>query len=136
MKNRADKIPLPQPTSLSAPHWQGCKEGVLKAQQCNDCGQYTFIPRHLCSHCQSRDWQWVACSGKGTLYSYTIVHRAPRPQFTTPYVVVIIELEEGWHILSNLIDCEFDDINLGMAVIVDFKAYTDEITLPLFKPLL
>ena len=127
-------IPLPRPTALSRPHWDGCREGRLRVQRCDDCGAHVFIPQPLCSACQSSALTWVDASGRGTLYSYTVVHRPPRPEFDVPYVVALVELEEGWHMLSNLVDCPLEAIAVGMPVEVSFRPASDEITLPCFRP--
>jgi len=134
MTDPNDMIPLPHPTELSAPHWEGCREGHLKVQQCERCKTCVFIPQPCCTQCQSTDLAWIECSGLGTVYSYTIVHRAPRPQFETPYVVAIIELEEGWYMLSNVIECPVEEVAIGMAVRVEFRQMNGEITLPYFSP--
>jgi uncharacterized OB-fold protein len=78
--------------------------------------------------------EWVTSSGRATVYSYTVVHRPQRPVFAVPYVVVIAELEEGWHMLSNLVDCDPDDVAVGMPIEVTFRKMSDEITLPYFRP--
>jgi uncharacterized OB-fold protein len=127
-------IPLPRPTELSEPHWEGCREGTLRVQQCQACQTCVFIPQPCCTQCQSTDLAWIDCSGKGKVYSYTVVHRAPRPQFETPYVVAIIELEEGWYMLSNVLDCAVDDVEVDMPVRVEFRKMTEDITLPYFVP--
>jgi uncharacterized protein len=127
-------IPLPRPTSLSRPHWDGCKQGVLRVQRCQDCGGFVFIPQPLCTHCQSEALEWVASSGRGAVYSHTVVHRPPRPAFDVPYVVAIVELEEGWHMLTNLVDVAPEDVRVGLPVEVAFRRMSDEITLPCFRP--
>lgn len=127
-------IPLPRPTSISRPHWEGCRQGVLRVQHCRACGAYVFIPQPLCSTCQSDALEWVDSSGNGQVYSYTVVHRPPRPAFETPYVVAIVELDEGWHMLTNLVGCAPEDVSVGMRVQVEFRPMSDEITLPYFKP--
>ena len=127
-------IPLPHPTELSQPHWDGCRGGVLRVQHCRDCGAHVFIPQPLCTRCQGEKLEWVKSSGRGTVYSHTIVHRAPRPEFDVPYVVAIVELEEGWHMLTNIVGCEPDDVEVGMDVEVRYTRMTDEITLPCFAP--
>ncbi len=127
-------IPLPRPTALSAPHWEGCREGVLRVQRCGDCGAFVFIPQPLCTRCQGRDLEWVESSGRGRIYSYTVVHRPPRPEFEVPYVVAIVELDEGWHMLSNLIECAPEDARVEMPVEVVFVPKSDEVTLPCFRP--
>jgi uncharacterized OB-fold protein len=134
MTDQQDMIPLPRPTALSLPYWEGCREGMLKVQQCTKCKTCVFIPQPCCTQCQSTDLIWIECSGRGTVYSYTIVHRAPRPQFATPYAVAIIELEEGWHMLSNVIDCPVEEVAIDMPVRVVFSKMNDEISLPYFRP--
>ena len=127
-------IPLPRPTALSRPHWDGCKAGVLRVQRCCDCGHFVFIPQPLCTRCHADALEWVASSGRGTVYSFTVVHRPPRPAFEVPYVVAIVELEEGWHMLSNLVECQPDDVCVGMPVEVVFRPMSETITLPYFRP--
>jgi uncharacterized OB-fold protein len=127
-------IPLPRPTSVSRPHWEGCREGVLRVQRCRACGHYVFIPQPICTRCQADALEWTASSGRGTVYSHTVVHRPPRPAFAAPYVVAIVELEEGWHMLSNVVDCRPEDVHVGMPVEVTFRVMSEAITLPYFKP--
>jgi len=127
-------IPLPRPTELSRPYWDGCREGLLRVQRCRDCGGHVFIPQPVCTHCQANALEWVESSGRGTLYSFTTVHRPQRPEFEVPYTVVIVELEEGWHMLTNLVECASEDLEIGMPVEVQFRRMSDEITLPLFRP--
>ena len=130
---RAKTIPLPRPTALSRPHWDGCREGVLRVQRCAACGSYEFIPQAVCTKCQAGKLEWVESSGRGSVYSHTTVYRPPRPEFDAPYVVAIVELEEGWHMLTNLVDCRPEEVAIGLSVEVDFRAVSDEITLPCFR---
>jgi uncharacterized OB-fold protein len=127
-------IPLPRPTTLSRPHWDGCREGVLRVQRCRACGGFVFIPQPVCTSCQSGHLEWVASPGRGRIYSYTTVWRPQRPEFEVPYTVVIVELDEGWHMLSNLIECASEEIRVGLRVEVTFRRMSDEIALPLFRP--
>jgi len=76
----------------------------------------------------------VESSGRGKVYSFSVVHRAPRPTFDVPYIVAVIELEEGWHMLSNLLECPLEQVSVDLAVRVSFKSMTPEITLPYFVP--
>ena len=128
------RIPLPRPTRVSAPHWEGCRSGELRVQRCRACGAYVFVPAPVCTSCFAGDLEWVASSGCGTVYSYTVVHRPQRPEFEVPYAVAIVELDEGWHMLTNLVDCDFDAIEVGMPVEVSFREMSEEITLPMFRP--
>ncbi len=128
------RIPLPRPTELSRPHWDGCREGKLRVQRCSACGAYVFIPQYTCTECQEATLEWVESSGRGTVYSVTTIHRPQRPEFEVPYSVAIIELEEGWYMLTNLVDCAIEDMQVGMPVEVAFRKMSDEITLPMFRP--
>jgi hypothetical protein len=103
-------------------------------QRCGACGGYVFIPQPVCTHCQSGELEWVRSSGRGTLYSYTTVHRPQRPEFAVPYTVAIVELEEGFFMLTNLVDCPPEQMRIGMPVEVSFRPMSDEITLPMFRP--
>ena len=125
--------PLPRPTALSKPHWDGCREGVLRVQRCSACSTFVFIPQPVCTACLSASLAWVEISGRGTLYSYTVVHRPQQPAFEVPYTVAVVELEEGFHMLSNLIGVELDAIEIGMPLEVSFESMSDEITLPFFR---
>ena len=127
-------IPLPRPTPLSAPHWDGCREGRLRVQRCRACRHYVFIPQPVCTACQSDALEWVDSSGRGTVYSLTTVHRPQRPEFAVPYTVAIVELDEGWHMLTNLVECAPEERAIGMRVEVVFRRMTDEVTLPMFRP--
>lgn len=128
----ADMIPLPRPSALTRPFWDACREGRLVVQRCRDCGHHVFIPQPCCTACQAQQLEWVASSGRGRVYSYTVVHRPPRPQFEAPYVVAVIAMEEGWHMLSNLVDCAPDAVRVDLPVQVVFRRMTDKISLPCF----
>jgi len=129
----APQIPLPRPTPISKPFWDACKEGRLTVQQCGDCGAYTFIPQPCCGACTSEKLAWVESSGRGTLYSYSTVYRPQQPVFETPYTVVVVEMEEGYHMLSNLIGVEPEDVEIGASLEVFFEEKSEEITLPYFR---
>lgn len=126
--------PLPRPTPLSAPHWDGCREGELRIQRCNSCGQHVFIPQPACTRCFGTDLEWVVVEGRGTVYSYTVVHRPQRPQFKVPYIVAIVEFAEGFHLMTNLIGIEPERVRIGMKVEVEFVEKSETITLPYFRP--
>ncbi len=123
--------PLPRPSALSQPHWDGCLAGELRVQRCRACGAHVFIPQPLCTACFGGTLEWVASAGHGTVYSFTIVHRAPQPAFATPYVVAIVTLDEGFEMLANL-ECEPAAAAIGMRVRVLFRAASAEIALPYF----
>ncbi len=127
------KTPLPRPTALSKPFWEACRAGKLTVQRCRACQSYVFIPQPCCGECLSEDLEWVESSGRGTLYSYTTVYRPQQPSFEVPYTVVVVELEEGYHMLSNLVGVEPDEVEIGTPLEVVFEERSDEISLPLFR---
>ena len=131
---QAGDIPLPRPTPLSAPHWDGCRDGELRVQRCGDCGTYVFIPQPACTQCFSEKLEWVTTRGRGRVYSYTVVHRPVQPQFKVPYVIAILEFDEGFHMMSNLIGLEPDAVEIGMEVEVEYVRKSDTITLPYVRP--
>ena len=127
-------IPLPRPTALSRPHWDGCREGKLRVQRCADCGTFVFISQPVCTRCTGARLEWAESAGRGSLYSYTVVHRPQRPEFAAPYVVAIVRLDEDFFMLTNLVECEPSRIEVDMRVEVVFRKMSDEIALPLFRP--
>ena len=112
--------------------------GELWLAPCKRLYSVYFYPRDICPRCFSRDTNWVQSSGRGTVHTFAIVHRGPTPPFRdrAPYVPVIVELEEGPRMPSNLVECEPDpeNIKVGMAVEVVFQALSDEVTIPYFRP--
>jgi uncharacterized OB-fold protein len=130
----AARITPPAITPLTRPFWDACGEGRLVIPRCNACGRHFFRPEVACTHCFATDWKWVEASGRGTLYSYSIVHRAPAPGFETPLVLAVVELEEGCFLFSNVVGCEHADIRIGMPLRVTFEYVAPGIDLPRFKP--
>ncbi len=135
---QAEQRPLPVPQPESDFYWEKCREHELWLRRCNDCQRAYFYPRDICPHCFSRNVTWVKASGRGTLFTYAIVHRPPTPAFRdrVPYVVAIVELEEGPKMPTNLVGIEPDPakIRVGMPVVVDFEDVSPTISLPVFRP--
>ena len=127
-------IPLPVPTVYSKPYWEGCKREELLVQKCQDCGKLTFVPQPACMHCLSSKLEWVKASGRGTVYSYTSVWRPQTPAFEVPYVVAIIDTDDGYQMMSNIVGCEPAQVEVGMRVEVEFRPMSETITLPYFRP--
>src|SRR5207244_13237491 len=113
-------IPDPHPSPLTQPYSDGCNRGELLFQRCADCGHATHTPAYICSHCTSRALGWERSAGTGAVYSWTTVWRPQIPAFEVPYVAVIVDVHEGWQVLSNLIGCEVADAEIGMRVQVGF----------------
>ena len=128
------KIGVPYPSTLSQPYWDGCARRELLFQRCGVCGQATHTPAYLCSNCTSQDLTWEASAGTGAIYSWTTVWRPQIPAFEVPYTAIIVDMEEGWQILSNLIGCEVDAVEIGMPVEVEFHEIQGGATLPYFRP--
>lgn len=129
-----DGIPLPIPTPISKPFWAACADHRLTVQKCGDCGELGFIPQAFCRQCLSEGLSWVDSSGVGRIYSYTVVWRPQTPAFDVPYVVAIVDMDDGYHMLSNITDCEPDDVAVGMLVEVWFDDLAPGVTLPKFRP--
>jgi hypothetical protein len=128
---------LPTPTPETAPYWEACREQKLLIQRCSACGHYQFYPRILCTECASRKVEWVAAAGRGKVVSFTIVRQAIASAYVAevPYVVALIQLDEGPTMMSNVIQCDAERVACGMPVEVIFEAWSEEITVPKFRPL-
>ena len=127
--------PLPQANPQTEEFWEGCKRHELLIQRCTDCGTYRHYPRPMCPNCGSWNAAWVRVSGKGTVYSYLIAVQPFHPGFAAeaPYAAVIVELDEGVRLVSNMMECTPEEIHIGMPVEVAFDDVTEEVTLPRFK---
>ena len=131
--------PLPAPiTPETQPYWDGLKEHKLMLPKCEDCDTPFFYPRILCPYCQSRHITWIQASGKGKLYSFEIVYQHLNRRFNVPrpYILAMIELDEGPRLMSNLIHIEADPqvVKCDMPVEIVFEKLTDDITISLFQP--
>jgi uncharacterized OB-fold protein len=129
-------LPAPVVNADSRPYWEGAREGKLLLQRCGDCGTLRFFPRYLCTACGSDRTEWAEASGRGTVHSFTIVHRAAFPEFQarTPYVVALVDLEEGPRIMTNIVGDDALAVSIGDAVVVEFEARgTDGAKVPQFR---
>ncbi|MEE8338290.1 MAG: Zn-ribbon domain-containing OB-fold protein [Dehalococcoidia bacterium] len=128
-------LPLPVPDEQTAPFWDYCRKGELRMQRCVQCGVFRHPPRAMCRHCGSMEAEWAAVSGRGAVYSYTVTHQPIHPALVdlVPHVAVLVELDEGVRLTSNVVDCAPDEIEIGMAVEVVFEQINQEITLPKFR---
>ena len=128
--------PLPHITPLARPFWQGTREHELRLQRCRACGSFQFPPQVLCRSCLTEEQDWTVTSGNATVYSFVVQHRPATPAFVddVPYVVAVVELDEGPLMLTNIVGCTPDAVKVGMPVEVTFVDATDEITLYPFRP--
>ena len=115
-------------------YWQGLGDGKLLIQKCDSCGTLRHPPQPMCEECQSTEWSTIESTGKGTVYTYTVMHYPEIPPFDYPNAIVLVELEEGGRIASQLMDCKADDIEIGMPVEMKITEVQDDMSLPLFYP--
>ena len=129
--------PLPTSSPWSRPFWEGCKRCELLIQHCKDCGANIFYPKLYCPNCLSPNIEWIKASGRGKVYTFTVVRNYPPTAFAqdVPYVVAVIRLEEEVQLMSNIVDCAPEQIKCDMEVEVVFEDVTDEVTLPKFRPI-
>ena len=128
--------PLPPERSFSRPYWDATREKRLVIQYDRSVGAYQFYPRPTSIYTGRRgDLEWREVSGKGALFSYTVVRRA-RPPFRDkePYVVAMITLDEGVNVMSNLIYCTQDQLATGLRVRPYWEPLPDGRHLLLFEP--
>jgi uncharacterized OB-fold protein len=135
MTDHAYAKPLPTLTGLSKEFYQWCKQGELRFQRCTGCAVWRHVPREMCAECGSFDWEWARSSGRGRVYTWTVAVRAMHPAFQgdVPYAPVVVEMEEGVRLLSRVVDCTPEDLQMDMPVEVVFEAASEEVTLPLFR---
>ena len=128
--------PLPKPSKWSQPFWDNTKKHKLTLKKCKDCGHIDHPPYLYCTNCSSDNSEWVEASGKGKLVAYAVnTYMVPFPFWDDmPYVVAMIELEEGVRMISNIVECNHDELKNGMALEVVFDDVSDEFTLPKWKP--
>jgi hypothetical protein len=119
----------------SAPYWQGLHDGKLLVQRCRDCGEVQLYPRDRCLGCRG-PVDWVEASGRATVYSFTVIRQNYARPFRDwiPYVVALVDLEEGPRLMTDLVDCEPDDVQVGMAVEARFEVVSDTAGIALFAP--
>ena len=127
--------PLPAIDPDTKPFWDGCKAHELRIPRCRSCHRLYFPPQGICSHCLSNDIEWTRASGRGEIYTLTVVHQNKSPGFKdeVPYVVAYVELAEGVQMMSNITGPEATKAKIGDAVEVLFEDATPTVTLPKFR---
>lgn len=128
--------PLPRIDEESKGFWEACQRHELYVQRCRACRSSRYYPRALCPACLSDDTEWVRCSGRGEVYTFTVTNQNQAPGFREelPYVLAYVELQEGLRVLTNIVDCPPESVRIGMPVEVVFDDVTAGVTLPKFKP--
>lgn len=115
-------------------YWEGLRQGKLLIQRCKSCGTLRHPPQPMCECCQSTEWDTIESAGKGTLYTYTVMHYPEIPPFDYPNVIVLIDLEEGVRIVSQMEGCKPEALEIGMPVEMTIKEVQEGMSLPIFKP--
>ena len=123
------KIPAPETSPETKPFWEAAAQGRLLIKKCLTCGRVHFYPRAICPLCGSDTTEWVTASGRGTVYSYSVMRRVP-----VPYALAYVTLEEGVSMMTNIVDCDLDAIRIGQAVTVTFKPSEGGPPVPMFRP--
>ena len=128
--------PIPKLRGEERAYFDEAKRGRLVFQQCADCAARLFYPRVVCPECMSENLQYVASSGRGVVYSFTTLHVPGNPAFAddVAYTVVLVTLEEGVRVCADLIECDPDQVTVGMLVEVVFDDVTEDFTRPRFRP--
>lgn len=114
--------------------WEGLRERRLLIQRCASCGVLRHPPRPMCPECNSLDWDTIEASGHGTVHSFVMPQHPQFPFMEYPYIVVLVDLDEGVRVVSNLVDIAPDDAWIGMSVVVDYVTFDDDLVLHQFRP--
>jgi len=129
MKPKERTYPAPEPNPETKRFWEAAAQGQLLLKKCGDCGEVHYYPRALCPFCGSDRTDWQPASGRGTVYSWSVMRRAE-----TPYAIAYVTLDEGVTMMTNIVDCDLDGIRIGQAVRVVFKPTAGGPPLPAFTP--
>ena len=111
-------------------YWEAAKEGKLLVKVCRSCSRMHYYARAHCPHCLSDDTEWTEVSGKGTIYTYSVMRRTDKP-----YVIAYVTLDEGVTMLTNIVECDVESIDVGDAVEVVFRETEGGFSLPVFRPI-
>jgi len=129
--------PLPVRDDLNRHYWDGAQDGKLVILRCPQCGTYVHPPRAVCPTCQGEKLEPTEVSGRGTVYSWSVMHSGGNPGFEDriPYAVLVVELEEQAHLITigNLVDADASELEIGAPLEVCFEKIDDEVTLPQWR---
>ena len=130
------KKPLPEIQPYSQAFWDATKAHKLLIQRCDDCGTNIFYPRRDCPECWSQGLGWIEAKGTGEVYSFSVTYEGVEEMFVEdlPIILAWVDLPEGIRMNTNLLECEPEDIYIGMQVEVIYRDVTEDITLPYFRP--
>lgn len=128
--------PIPHPAPESMPYWEAAKKHCLELPKCNACGKFWFPPSQSCPHCLATGFEWKLVSGRGKVFSFVVYHRVYHPAFEreVPYVVALVELDEGPRLLTNIVGVPPEKVACEMPVKVVFDDVAEGVTIPKFTP--
>jgi len=130
MSSAERTYPEPAINMETEAYWEAANKNILLLKKCEACGETHFYPRAICPNCFSSDTVWYEASGKGKIYSFSIMRRAE-----IPYVIAYVTLAEGVTMMSNIVDCDFDSLEIDQDVEVTFKTAEGGQAVPLFRPI-
>jgi hypothetical protein len=135
MANKKSSKPLPRIDEENKWFWEACRRHELYVEKCRACGTVRFYPRALCPECLSTDTEYLRCSGRGRVHTFTVTHQNQAPGFREelPYVMAYVELDEGPRLLTNVVGSKPEEVQIGMPVVVEFEDVESEISLPKFR---
>ena len=127
---------FPRPTPETEAYWDGCRKHELLLQRCVACSEFQFYPRIVCTSCLSDKLEWVKANGQGKILTFTVVRRPVSEAYAAdiPYVVALIELDEGPTMMSNVVECDPEALKIGDPVQVMFEDWSKDISIPMFSP--
>ena len=128
---KANNLRYPPVSSNSevAAFWEGTRAGQLLLKHCKSCNKPHFYPRAICPRCMSDHTEWKAASGKATLYSFSVMRRLKEP-----YAIAFVELEEGVKMMTNIVDCDLDELRIGQKLVLRWQNAEDGTPIPVFTP--
>ena len=113
--------------------WHMAGEGKLGIQKCSNCGALRHPPRPMCGDCQSIEWEAIESSGRGTICSYTVLTYPQFPGYDYPLIIILVDLEEGTRLTSQLVDCAIEDVDFGQSVQAHMHEDPDGFSIPVFR---
>jgi hypothetical protein len=128
------RFDLPTPEGDTIEFWDAAKDERLLIKHCTSCDRFSYYPRPFCPHCWSEQVEWHEASGEGTLYTWSVIYNNDQPIFRdrVPYVAAIVDLAEGPRMVTNVIDCPFEELSIGMPLKVTYMPISDDYTIPVF----
>lgn len=127
-------IPTGAHSAAAEPYWEGCRQGELRYQRCSACHEVNMKPAMACASCGAAMLVWERSEGRGRLYSWTVVWRPQHPTFQVPYAPAIIELDEGFWLMSAMVGCDHENLRVDLPVVIEFHPASDDTVLPYFRP--